>query len=308
MNRRRLPIFPLAVLLAAGAALAQEGEPAAPSRAALQPVEAADLYTKPETSELYFEPESSEGLTESLSPLLISLDQAAETLGAQRLPDERLPLVIDEYEIEDGLSRIQDPSAWVLFRRQCREGEREIEISLFANGTIRVRRGLGYGSISLGQLSDFQFAHFLRSIAGETEAAYSFIDFDLSSTGPADSASETCEIAVRLPERREITFVYGEFDAPPLWVSGLAAVGDELDSLTQPSRVSEIPIGYLPSPGDFLRRRDGSLFQIVGLTTDGKAVILDSPLQPLREYYPLTDIPKHFVSLIRESSLRPNFP
>jgi hypothetical protein len=78
----------------------------------------------------------------------------------------------------------------------------------------------------------------------------------------------------------------------------------EVETLARTRAVhGALPESYEPKPGDFVRRDDGELFEVIALTSDGKGVELNGINQPVTIYVALADFRSVFVSKENRSLL-----
>jgi len=190
-----------------------------------------------------------------------------------------------------------DPRTVVLVRLECANELGRREVTLFLNGTVRVREGLvGQEQLLLGEYGPDEVAAFRRR----------FDELDFSETDRVESAPvgewvERCSFELR-DERREnpLHFEFGRYGSHSLALaSALRVVEDIASGASVESARPGLPAGYRPRAGDRLERTDGQLFEVVGLTADGKGVELIGVLQPLTLYLPIADLRQSFVRLER---------
>ena len=216
-----------------------------------------------------------------------------------------------------------DPSGRdvVLVRRECTSAIHRQEVTLFANGTVRLRQGPpGEEAMSLGELPPDEVEAIVDSLRGE----------DLSegegSGGPEGDWVEECRLELPVlatpgpaprrpgsgprtptaeggPRRApgQTVFTYRRFDSLPLGLSRATATVDRLALRTSVRR--GLPSDYRPRPGDVLRRADGVLFEVVRATArlgeDGpRGWELQGVVQPLAVYLAEDDVPALFVELV----------
>lgn len=225
--------------------------------------------------------------------------KANEGVASHPAPHERLPLVIDLYDFSTSLPKPQDAVTWVLFDLRCDDDLHLRETTLYADGMVRVRSKTA--PIALGKLSPHQLGHFERRLIEQSAFAGDPDSSRIDTQGLRGDWVERCRLRVRIPERRPVDFRFGEFDTKPPWVGALSLLADELEAFTAPIRDTKVPEGYAPRAGDLLERRDGRMYRVAGLTTDGAGLMVDSTTEPLREFYPVAEIDKYFVAVTPES-------
>ena len=166
------------------------------------------------------------------------------------------------------------------------------QVTLFANGTVRLREGLGrQPRMKLGEIGPVELEGYLRRLAAE----------DLSEVHDRrDSAEgewvEICTLRLALDDKPERRLTFSRFDSLPLQVATLVRVADELAAKTLAT--SDLPAGYRPRVGDVLRRADGVLFRVAGFTSDGHGLELQGVEQPLVIYARPEDLPAQFEAVV----------
>jgi len=182
-----------------------------------------------------------------------------------------------------------------LLRYDCTTDLTRREVTLFGNGTIRLRDGqIGNESMGLTELGPDELQGFLNRLRGE----------DLSESrnpekGVEGAWIERCELRLQLPGRPLQTYRFGHFDPLPLNLSHVVHIAEELaDKVPVVKDKDELPADYEPQPGDVLKRvGDGALFRVVAFTGDGKGVELRGVDLPLEVYVPRDQIRQNFTAL-----------
>ncbi len=198
---------------------------------------------------------------------------------------------------EDG----RDPRTVEVARLDCSRGGDRREITLFANGTVRLR--------SRGSLESMRLLELGPDETDDIVATLEEIDLGEVEEGRpvlrGGAWLETCRLRLERPGGEEtLSFHFGRTDALPLALSRVVAVVDELGSRAEISRQeSDFPVGYVPRAGDVVRRADGELFRVIAYTTDGNGVELQGVDQPLTLYMPHEEVAGAFVAL--EEQARP---
>jgi hypothetical protein len=239
----------------------------------------------------------------------VTLRPAARRIGAGRLGALRLPVVaalallmawvaapLVAQTAADPASTPAPPSGGDRSRElldyRCASQLGIRQVTLFANGTVRVREGLIKSqTMTLGEVGPVELGGYLRRLAAE----------DLSEVHDTQGGTqgdwiERCVFRLTLDDQpaRELTF--GRYDSLPLQVAAVVRVADELAALTRP--VSDLLPGYKPRVGDVLRRADGVLFEVVSFTGDGKGLEMQGVDQPLTLFAIPEDLPKLFTELV----------
>jgi hypothetical protein len=166
------------------------------------------------------------------------------------------------------------------------------QITLFANGTVRLREGLGKEPrMRLGELGPVELDGYLRRLAAE----------DLSEVHDRQESAEgewleRCTLRLALDGRPVRELAFSRFDSLPLAVAALVRVADEMAAQTRVT--TDLPARYRARPGDVLRRADGVLFEVVGFTADKLGLEMRGVEQPLTLYIRPEDIPAVFEALV----------
>lgn len=184
----------------------------------------------------------------------------------------------------------------ILLRYECRSELGRREITLFGNGTVRLREGLKESEVmTLGELAP-----------DELEASLARLRAEDLSEAPASTLGivggpwvESCRYELSLPEVAARVFTFGRYDSLSLQLSRLLRVAEDLAGKVDPrSREKHLPAGYEPKPGDILVRVDGEEFRIVGETADKRGLELIGVRQPLTLYIPKGQLANEFVELV----------
>ena len=188
-----------------------------------------------------------------------------------------------------------DDRSFELVRYDCTTDLTRREMTLFANGTIRVREGqIGNEWMGLTELGPDELQGFVNRFLGE----------DLSESpnpekGVEGAWIERCELRLHLPGRPLQTYRFGHYDPLPLNLSRVVRIAQELvEKVPVVQDKDELPAGYEPRPGDVLKRvGDGALFRVITFTPDGKLVELQGIDLPLELYVLKDQIRRNFKAL-----------
>jgi hypothetical protein len=189
----------------------------------------------------------------------------------------------------------EDPRSRVLVREDCTSSIGHRDVTLFANGTVRLREGAaGQEKMTLGEATPSEVEAYVRRL-GEP---------DLGETSPSEESPggawvESCVLLLDLPGRPERTFRYGRYSSHSLALQNIVRVVRDIEAeATASARAGDLPLGYEPREGDVLERTDGVRFEVVSFTADGKGVELSSPEQPLTVYVLREQLRRVFVHLV----------
>ena len=169
------------------------------------------------------------------------------------------------------------------------------EVTLFGNGTIRLRDGApGKEWMGLAELGPDELQGTLRRLAEEDLADTS----DLV-RGVTGEWVERCILVVDLPGSKRHEAHFGRYDALPLGLSHVRSIAEDLGGKVAVLRdAEELPEHYEPRLGDLLKRVDGSHYRIVNFTSDHKGVELDGVDQPLHLIVLNEQMRLEFVALV----------
>lgn len=191
--------------------------------------------------------------------------------------------------------------SWEVVRRNCETSYSREEVTLFGNGTVRLRlRTEEKDDMRLAELNPDQVQAYLNRLEDE----------DLSEVPEGreeilGSLVERCGIFLDLAESQKQRFFFGRFDSLPLGLSRLnVIVNDIYQEAVNLAPEGGLPRYYIPEPGDILERTDGHRFQVVSLTSDKKGVELSGLDDPLTIFVALESLRQLFVGLVE----RRDFP
>jgi len=209
-----------------------------------------------------------------------------------------------------------DDRSTIRFLHSCTTEIGRREVTLFANGTVRLRQGSWESQdlwleellpeeleSVLGRLAEIEGSMEELGTVGETGA----IEKPVRRGGAVGSDPdrgvlgrwvERCEIVIALPERRRRTLRFSPSEIPPLQVAALGLVAEDLASFTRPPVPQErLPADYEPRPGDVLRGADGQLFEVLRFTADERGIELQGVDSPLRIFVGLEQLGEAFVGV-----------
>lgn len=178
----------------------------------------------------------------------------------------------------------------------CRSDLGRRAVTLFANGTVRLRRGPpDEEKIFLAELTPDELEAYVRRLEAENLA-----ETDLDSSSVSGDWVERCTLDLELPERVERHFVLDRYTPLSLALSRVVAIARELGEWVEEESPSDrrLPTGYEARAGDVLERLDGVHYRVVGFTAGGKGVELQGVDQPFTLYVRADDLRREFVALI----------
>jgi len=221
----------------------------------------------------------------------------------RRTPILPLVLLLAGLPLSAATPSVSDRSTELL-RYGCKNDLGRREVTLFANGTVRLRDGNpgveGEDWMGLSELNPDQLEGAIHRLEGE----------DLSEihrlpSGVEGNWIERCTLSLELPGRDVRVFHFGRYDALPLQLSRVIRVAEDVAAEVKDIRGrEELPADYEPRPMDILKRRDGQNFRVLGFTSDKLGVELEGVDVPLTVYVPRADMKREFVALIERRGMR----
>jgi hypothetical protein len=189
----------------------------------------------------------------------------------------------------------KDARSVEIFRLDCANTLGRREVTLFANGTIRLRDGKpGEELMGLAEVGPSDYQAFVERLKAE----------NLSEVGRLPSGVEgewveQCMLALDLPGQTPRILHFGRYDTLPLPLSRLLLIGQDIAAKVTALEGSErLPENYEPRLYDVLRRVDGNLYRIMGFTVDGHGVELHGVHQPLAIYVQRDQLRMEFEALV----------
>lgn len=185
------------------------------------------------------------------------------------------------------------------FRYDCRTDSHRRDVTLFANGTLRLRQGPPEAvAMWLVELLPEERDAYLARLAGDSRA-----EAEPDSRTVGGDWVERCELAIHLPGTLPETYELGRFDSVSLGLRRALAIAEELiarvDVSVPPEGTTRLPLAYQPEVGDEIRRADGEWFRVEGYTADGGGVELSALDQPIVLYVATANLGREFVELRR---------
>ncbi len=182
-----------------------------------------------------------------------------------------------------------------LVRLGCSSGTLSRELTLFANGTVRIRdQGGPDPGIRLAELNENELDGFRARLE----------EIDLSETssrtrGPSGEMLEQCLLRLELTSGQIDEYRFPRIAVLSLALGRVLAVLDDLTLLAeQRYRLSSgLPISYQPRAGDVLLKSDGSRYRIVRVTAEGAGVEIIGLESPLVLYLPKDGVRGAFVAI-----------
>lgn len=195
-----------------------------------------------------------------------------------------------------------DDRSTVRFEYVCKSDLGGRDVTLFANGTVRLREGLwDQRELYLDELLPEE----LSSVLWRLEDIHRGADQQSTSLPTVVATGrwvESCEIRLALPEAEEWSYRFSDYEVRPLEISSLIQVAEDLAENTRPLTARDrIPPGYQPRRGDVLKTAEGERFQVVGPTTDGRGVELAGLDSPVQIFVALAELGEAFDALVAGS-------
>ena len=193
---------------------------------------------------------------------------------------------------------VDDPRGFEVLRYDCANELGRRELTLFLNGTIRLRDGpLGKEAMGLAELNPDERDGALNRLAEE----------DLSEakrlpSGVSGRWIERCTLTLHLPGKEIQVFRFSHYDVLPLAVSRIVRVAEDMAAKVPDIKGSEeLPVNYQPRVGDVLKRVDGNLYAIHNVSEDKQGIELQGVVQPLTIYIRKDHLRLEFVALVKRA-------
>jgi hypothetical protein len=193
---------------------------------------------------------------------------------------------------------VDDPRGFEVLRYDCANELGRRELTLFLNGTIRLRDGpLGKEAMGLAELNPDERDGALHRLAEE----------DLSEakrlpSGVSGRWIERCTLTLHLPDKEVQVFRFSHYDVLPLSVSRIVRVAEDMAAKVPDIKGSEVlPVSYVPRVGDVLKRVDGNLYAIHNVSEDKQGIELQGVVQPLTIYIRKDHLHLEFVALVKRA-------
>ncbi|MEM6704785.1 MAG: hypothetical protein AAF690_18845 [Acidobacteriota bacterium] len=187
-----------------------------------------------------------------------------------------------------------------LLRMSCSNSLGLREVTLFGNGTLRLRDGLGDDiKMWLHELEPQERDAFVQRLLedtwDETQDEYRSIDGDWI---------ENCELILDLPGQVAHRHSFGRYDSLSLTLQRAVSIAQEMivlvDQTRRPEGESEIPRDYEPRVGDLLINEQGHRYRLIAFTWEGEGVELQGLDQPLTMYLSFDGLRQEFVQVRRK--------
>jgi hypothetical protein len=182
-----------------------------------------------------------------------------------------------------------------ILRLDCANTLGRREVTLFANGTIRLREGKpGEELMGLSELGTAEYQGFIERLKAENLSEVGRLP-----TGIEGDWIERCMLALSLPDQAPRILHFGRYDTLPLPLSRILLVSQDMAAkVTILEGVERLPDDYEPRLHDVLRRVDGNLYRVAAFTLDGKGVELHGVRQPLAIYVQRDQLRMEFNALV----------
>ena len=189
------------------------------------------------------------------------------------------------------------PISTELFRLDCRSEFSSTDVTLFANGTLRLREGLhDRRNMLLLELDPVQ----LEEVVARMEEL-DLLDVDTFGGELEGEWVGQCLLRLALPDRLPAEVTFHRLDTLSLRLQRAVNLGDELAQRIRDRALFDgLPKGYQPRIGDFLRRADGEIFEVMGFTSDDRGVEMAGLDQPIIIYIPVEELSAVFLELLPE--------
>jgi hypothetical protein len=187
-------------------------------------------------------------------------------------------------------------------RYECANELGRREVTLFGNGTIRLRDGeIGKEAMGLFELGPRELEGYLNRLR-----EVDLTRLDRLERGVEGSWIERCDLILHLPGGDLQVFHFGRYDSLPHDLSRVLRIVEELKTKVKDVKreADKLPVDYDPRPGDVLKRIDGELYRIITFTMDKRGVELEGVRTPITMFVLRDRIRREFVELVSRSGKR----
>lgn len=182
-----------------------------------------------------------------------------------------------------------------LLKYTCSSSFGEHELTLFANGTLRLWEGAAdERTMSLAELTPDELRAYVERLSRKP--------YDRSQQsnagGPSGEWVEQCSLHLTLASHEPLEFRFSRVENLSLDLSHLLTIADELLAETKARGTGGgFPNGYVPQPGDILVHKDGSRYRIERFTGDGGGFEISGIESPLVMYIRIDAVIGEFAGL-----------
>lgn len=188
----------------------------------------------------------------------------------------------------------RDPRSVEVLRLDCTAGTQRSDLTLFGNGTLRLREGeLGAEDLHLSELGRDALDAYVRRLRAES------LDDGLAPPASVQGPfTETCTLSLDVPEGPVGSTEFSALDSLSLALSRVVSIARELTVVARTNiNLVGLDPGYRPVAGDILLHRNGGRYQVHMLTSDGRGVELTGLDQPLTLYVALDALGELFLGV-----------
>lgn len=188
----------------------------------------------------------------------------------------------------------EEARSHVVMRYECSSQIGRREVTLFGNGTIRVRDGLKTSPVmTLGELGGEELEGFLTRLRAED-----LREVPKQLSGVSGAWVERCVLELDLGAGPPQRFGFGRYDSLPLALSRVLGIAEDLAArVDATARLEHLPPDYVARVGDVLKRADGGLFEIRFETSDKRGWELRGVDSPITLYILKDALSREFVAL-----------
>lgn len=191
---------------------------------------------------------------------------------------------------------VDDPRGFEVVRYECASELGRREVTLFLNGTVRLRDGVpGKEAMGLAELNPDELDGAVHRLADEDLSEVRHLP-----SGVSGQWVEKCMLALHLPDKPVRVFHFGRYDTLPLAVSRIVRVVEDVAAKVPDLKGNEeLPVNYQPQVGDVLKRIDGNLYAVHNVSEDKQGIELQGVIQPLTIYIRKDHLRLEFVALVK---------
>lgn len=199
-----------------------------------------------------------------------------------------------------------DPRSVTLFDYQCRSDRNHHRVTLFANGTVRLRERIatdGPETMMLAELSPEQLAGYRRQLRF-TDPSDGLLP-DTPAAGTSGHGVETCDLLVAPPQGKEIRYRIGTLEVSSLRYARWVALAEALADIARPDvELETLDEAYEPALNDVLRDTLGDRYRIIWVSVDGWIEFTGID-QPFHRVHHQSELATLFVAQVASTSESP---
>lgn len=192
----------------------------------------------------------------------------------------------------------QDLRSVERLRHRCESGIEVFDLTLFGNGTVRLREGPPEDTeMRLIELSPEELNGYVARLSRRDPTDAFVRGEDDRGAGFEGDWVRQCSLVVSLPGREAATFRFSMFDVQSLELARLITISEQLSARARQPYPRGLPTGYLPQFDDILEDHEGDRWRVMRLSEDEMTVELDGIERPERLFVAVSGLAEMFVAV-----------